>query len=345
MATPGLRIIIAEDDPVIAHVLLTTLEQAGHRVTLVQNGREAFALLLQETFEVLVTDFLMAEMDGIQLIRRVRAEIQPSPAIIMCTIISDPQTREYALSSGADGFQAKPFTRKEIAELVTNLGLMRVQNYAPARPPQMAGKAPITRISPPPLVAVAIAASTGGPDALKVFFSACPAGSNVAYFVTMHGPDWVQHSCVSRLQAEITSLKFMVAEDGTLVRPGRVYYAPGDRHMLVSSTGAFIQLSDGPAENYVRPAADPLFRSVAGAFGSASVAVVLTGLGCDGAAGAHEIARVGGRVFCQDPITAVAPSMPESTIRAVKETEVLPLAGLARAVCRHVGILNGGDQE
>lgn len=344
-----MNIIIAEDDAVASLLLVRTLEKAGHRVKSAPTGRSALELLRQQTFDILVTDFMMPEMDGIELIRRVRAEIRPSPAIIMCTARADSHLHEYALQSGADGFQAKPFRPEEMAELVANVGAMRTQLYVPAdAPPQSAGRAAdaqsIKRTAPPALVAVAVAASTGGPEALREFFATCPAVPNIAYLVTMHGPDWVQHACVRSLQTKVASLRFSVAETGALVQPGRVYYAPGDRHMLVSTTGQFIELSGAPPVNFVRPAADPLFHSVAEAFGSASAAVVLTGMGCDGAAGAREIARRGGRVFCQDPATAVAPRMPESAIRAAKEAEVLPLGQLSKAVGRYVVKLGDGTK-
>ena len=96
---------------------------------------------------------------------------------------------------------------------------------------------------------------------------------------------------------------------------------------------------DSAPEHFLRPAADPMFRSVARSVGRYAIGLVLTGMGNDGAAGAAEIAARGGVVLAQEPSTAVIGSMPTAAINAGIVREVLPLPGLARGVTRHAATL------
>ena len=91
--------------------------------------------------------------------------------------------------------------------------------------------------------------------------------------------------------------------------------APGDYHLIIDEKTTRIKLDDGPKENFVRPAADPLFRSIVKSFGKYSIGVVLTGLGRDGATGIAQVNSIGGKIIIQDPKTAVADSMPNSAIK------------------------------
>ncbi len=97
---------------------------------------------------------------------------------------------------------------------------------------------------------------------------------------------------------------------------GIVYVAPPDRHMLVSA--GTIRLSRGPRQHFTRPAIDPLFRSVARAFGPRVIGVVLSGAGNDGAAGLREIKKAGGITVIQRPADALYPEMPRNAAKAVR---------------------------
>ena len=116
------------------------------------------------------------------------------------------------------------------------------------------------------------------------------------------------------------------ARDGDLPRPGTIYIAPPDHHMLLDALA--IRLSRGPKERHAGPAIDPLFRSVALHFGSRAIGVVLTGMLDDGSAGLRAIKESGGTAVVQDPADAYAPSMPQSALDCVTADHVVPLAGL-----------------
>lgn len=174
----------------------------------------------------------------------------------------------------------------------------------------------------PPFRIVVIGASAGGVDALRRLVAELPADFPAAVFAVLHVGThrselpWLLNQD-SRLHAEH-------ARDGAAIRPGRVYVAPPDRHLLVDR--GRMRLTRGPKENCARPAVDPLFRSAAEAYGPDVIGVVLTGGLNDGTAGLYEVARRGGATVVQDPEDAKAPSMPASALRHVAVQHRLPLA-------------------
>ena len=150
-------------------------------------------------------------------------------------------------------------------------------------------------------------------------------------FLVVHGPAWMLETFSTRLQKE-TTMTVRLAEEGMETRAGEMYLAPGDRHMVVESGSLRIRLNMDAPENYMRPAADPLFRSAAAAFGRHCIAVVLTGMGRDGTLGAATIAAAGGKVIAQDPRTAVASSMPQTVVNIGAASSVVPLDALGEAL-------------
>jgi len=126
-----------------------------------------------------------------------------------------------------------------------------------------------------------------------------------------------------------------MAVHGVPIRPVRIYLAPADRHVVVQQ-GPVLELSEEPMENYLRPSADPLFRSAARVFGSKCAAVVLSGLGIDGGSGAAQVAAAGGLVLAQDPSEALDPSMPNNVIQAGLTEVGLPLAELMAQLTRRL---------
>ena len=129
------------------------------------------------------------------------------------------------------------------------------------------------------------------------------------------------------------------AEHGEVVEPNRVYLAPGGLHMRVLREGdrVRIALEDSPTIHGVRPAADPLFRSVAGAFGAETVGAVLTGMGRDGAQGLRAIRDVGGRGIVQDEATSTIYGMPQAALAVAGAERVLPLAKIASGIVELLG--------
>ncbi|RKQ93925.1 two-component system chemotaxis response regulator CheB [Solirubrobacter pauli] len=180
---------------------------------------------------------------------------------------------------------------------------------------------------------IGVAASAGGVEALRRLVTELPADLDAALCVVLHIPP-TGRSLLAPILDRDSALTAVLAEDGAPLRAGMIYVAPADHHLLVRNDR--LELSRGPKENNVRPAADPLLRSLARSWGSCAVAVVLSGALDDGAAGAAVVANAGGAVLVQDPEDALAPGMPSAALSATTEAEVRPLAQLAAAVERVV---------
>jgi two-component system chemotaxis response regulator CheB len=295
------KVLVVEDELTNAILLKRILSKAGYSVVVVHNGMDALKHLERETFDAVLTDWMMPQIDGIELIRRLREKVDPLPLIIMITALVSEGARTYALESGADDYIAKPI---DIDVL-------------------------------PPFIGVVIGTSTGGPPALIEVFKNIPDNVNAAFYIVQHGPPWMLETFSLRLQRE-TPLKVSLATNGAKSEVRNIYIAPGDRHMRINKEDYSIILDDGPKENFVRPAADPLFRSAADAFGKFSIGVILTGLGRDGAQGAGQIASVNGTVIVQDPKDAVAPSMPNTLINSGVSHKMVPLPEIAKLVSETV---------
>jgi two-component system, chemotaxis family, protein-glutamate methylesterase/glutaminase len=177
---------------------------------------------------------------------------------------------------------------------------------------------------------VGIGASAGGVDALIQVIRGLPKDFPAAVCIVLHVPP-SGRSLLAQILSRQTDLAVVEAEDGQPLRPGGVYVAPNDRHLMLFD--GYLQLDRGPKENGVRPSVDVTLRTVAAAYGPRSVAVVLSGALGDGSAGALAVRQAGGSVIIQDPQEALVASMPESAVRAVGRPDaVLPAAEIGPAL-------------
>ncbi|HYM24866.1 MAG TPA: CheB methylesterase domain-containing protein, partial [Vicinamibacterales bacterium] len=183
--------------------------------------------------------------------------------------------------------------------------------------------------------AIAIGLSTGGPQALAELLGALPGGFAAPILVVQHMPSMFTRFFAERLNGQ-TPLTVVEAADGQAIAPGHVYVAPGDFHLTVKNGGRDVVASldqDAPI-NAHRPAADALFRSIAGVYGPRALGLVLTGMGEDGLRGSEDITRAGGRVLAQDEATSLVWEMAGRVARAGLAEAVLPLPALAAELIR-----------
>jgi two-component system chemotaxis response regulator CheB len=185
---------------------------------------------------------------------------------------------------------------------------------------------------------VAVAASAGGLQALSGLFSALPADFPAALVVVQH-LDPRHRSLIAAILSRRTALEVKEAEEGDALRPGTVYIAPPNKHLLVNPDGT-LALAQSELVHFVRPSADLLFESVAASFKDRAIAVVLTGTGSDGTMGVQAIKKMGGTVIAQDEATSEFFGMPGAAIQTGSVDFVLPLREIPSAL---VTLVKTGD--
>jgi two-component system chemotaxis response regulator CheB len=178
---------------------------------------------------------------------------------------------------------------------------------------------------------IVIGASAGGVEALRELARGLPPDLPAAAFIVLHVPP-SGPSMLPEILNGSGPLRARHAINGGAIEHGRIYVAPPDHHLLVER--GRVRIVRGPRENRARPAADPLFRSAAYAYGTRVVGVVLSGTLDDGTAGLAAIKRRGGLTVAQDPREASYPGMPQSAVENVALDHCLPVAGIASLLTR-----------
>jgi two-component system, chemotaxis family, protein-glutamate methylesterase/glutaminase len=314
------------------------------------DGISALPLLLKKKRDLMV---IMASA-----ITRRGAEVSlRALALGAADYIPKPQTAREATTSVE--------FRRELIEKIRNLGrrrrLLQGRPLAVPAPSPVEARLPRRRPAPLPAVirdaapgkreahaltlrpfslmmprALLIGSSTGGPQALTVLIEKITAAIDRApVLITQHMPPTFTTVLAEHL-SRIGGRGAHEAEDGEPVLAGGVYVAPGGRHMRVvrDKDGVKIALGDDPPINFCKPSVDPLFSSAATVWGSATLAVVLTGMGTDGTHGATDIAAAGGSIIAQDEETSVVWGMPRSVAQAGLCSAVLPLQEIAPRILR-----------
>lgn len=184
---------------------------------------------------------------------------------------------------------------------------------------------------------VAIGTSTGGPEALSTVLPVLPHDFPVPVLVVQHMPPIFTQFLAERMSS-LCRIPVHEATAGTSILPGTAWIAPGNFHMKIKRSGLKrqIELTQDPPENSCRPAVDVLFRSIADVYGAAALAVVMTGMGCDGVAGSRMIREKGGEVLVQDEATSVVWGMPGLVHASGQANAVLPLNLLGGEIVRRV---------
>lgn len=264
--------------------------------------------------------------------RRIMAEA-PTPIVLTAPCeIDDPGSGVMeALRAGALAIAPLPGPGTSAAAFLTALrtmaGVKVVRRWA-GRSPASAPAAPAAHADEPRIVAMA--ASTGGPAALHRLMAELPADFPAPIMVVQHiAPgftgtlvDWLSASCM---------LTVKVGESGEALRPGSVYVAPEGSHLGVSSRARVVLSAQGPIGGF-QPSATYLFQSVARAYASAAVCIVLTGMGEDGVAGLCDVRRAGGLILVQDEKSSVVFGMPGAAVQAGLADRLLPLDAIAGAL-------------
>ncbi|OLE21396.1 MAG: chemotaxis response regulator protein-glutamate methylesterase [Actinobacteria bacterium 13_1_20CM_3_71_11] len=329
-----ISVLVVDDSVVVRRLIAAAVEaEPGIRVAgTAANGRIALNKIEQLAPDVITLDIEMPELDGLGTLRELRRTNRTLPVIMFSTLsVAGAAATLEALAAGATDFVTKPahagsfaesqrMVREQLIPKIHSLGGGRLRPTparVPAPAPRRTGR----------LAALTIASSTGGPDALTKVLGRLPATLAVPVLVVQHMPPVFTKMFAERLD-RACAIKVVEAVDGMPVTPGVAYLAPGDYHLTVVGRpgAATTRLTQEPAENSCRPAADVLFRSVAQVYGGASLAVVLTGMGQDGRHGAERLRQAGAEVVAQDQASSVVWGMPGAVVAAGLADAVLPLA-------------------
>ncbi|WP_327352500.1 chemotaxis protein CheB [Streptomyces sp. NBC_01304] len=181
-----------------------------------------------------------------------------------------------------------------------------------------------------PYAIVAVASSAGGVQGLIALLGALGPELSVPVLVVQH-LDPRHRTVIAEVLSRRTELPVKLAEADEFAMPGTIHIAPPDRHLLIGSDGR-LTLTSTELVHFVRPSADLLFESVAGAYGPRAIACVLTGTGKDGAMGTEAVKSRGGTVIAQDPATAEFPGMPQAAVDTGAVDFVLPLDEIAAVI-------------
>jgi two-component system chemotaxis response regulator CheB len=351
-----IRVMIVDDSPFMRKALERMLTCEDIQVAgSARDGLEALEKLPQLNPDIVTLDVEMPRMDGLACLKRIMAE-HPRPVLMVSSLTQEGAAATFeALAGGALDFISKETSlasasilqiQQELQEKVRKLArspkFARLRpTPAPVRPAAPAPVRPATAglAASPRAELLLIGTSTGGPKALQDLLPALPAALPVPCLVVQHMPGTFTRPFAARLNA-LSQVTVKEAEDGESLRPGTVYIAPGGIHMRYRLRGgtAGIELDPEPAGSLHRPSVDVLFLSAAEACPRPMLAVILTGMGNDGARGMEVLKTKGAHTLSEAEESCVVYGMPRAAYERGCVDQVAPLQEMAGILRRHFGV-------
>ncbi len=334
-----IRVLIV-DDSAVMRAFLSRVVSAQPDMEVVAVAADPVVAIEQirlKSPDVMTLDVEMPRMNGLEFLRKVMA-VRPMPVIMISSLTRQgADVTMQALELGAVDFVQKPADLSQFEASVNDIAdKIRAANSARVvrHRPRAAGAAgtPLWHASGPAAQdrVIAIGASTGGVEALRVILSELPAGMP-PILIAQHMPPGYTETFARRLDT-ICRIDVKQAQDGEPALNGVAYIAPGGRHLtLVRRLSAYsLRVTDDPPVNRHRPSVDALFRTVARAALGRAIAVMLTGMGADGAEAMLELTNAGAYTLAQDESSCIVFGMPRKAIAIGAVREVLPLGQMAR---------------
>ncbi len=348
-----IRVLIVDDSAVVRQTLTEILE-SDPQIQVMGTASDPYVAsekIKEEVPDVITLDVEMPRMDGLNFLKIIMAQ-RPIP-VVMCSSLTElgSETALKAMEYGAIEIILKPrlgtkqFLEESsirICDAVKAAAQARVKPIIRARTPQpkLSADAILDKASSQAMIrttekVVAVGASTGGTEALRVFLEAMPADAP-GIVIVQHMPEGFTRSFAKRLDG-LCRMDVKEAEDNDSVIRGRALIAPGNRHLLLKRSGAryYVELKDGPLVSRHRPSVDVLFRSAARYAGKNAVGVILTGMGDDGSSGMKEMKDAGAWTIAQNEATCIVFGMPQEAIKKGGVAVVLPLDDIPQDVLKH----------
>jgi two-component system, chemotaxis family, protein-glutamate methylesterase/glutaminase len=336
--------VLVIDDSAYNRVTITRMLQSDSRVEVVGtavNGEDGIKQVMKHRPDAVTLDLEMPIMDGFAFLRWLMVNL-PTPVIVVSSKSSDRSVFK-ALELGALDFIAKPGgrvsprleeIRRDLVAKVLQIADLRLENLKPhfeeeaevAKGPAVTGVCPVD--------AIVIGCSTGGPPALQHLLQQLPR-LPVPFVIAQHMPPTFTRLFAERVN-KLTTWDVKEASDGELLVPGSVYVAPGGQQSEVRRVAEGLQVRVFPAglNDLHAPSVDRLFRSASDACRERLVAIIMTGMGDDGAEAMRVVKERGGRTIAESSESAIIFGMPAEAIRTGAVDDVLALSAIPSAIKR-----------
>ena len=346
-----IRVLVVDDSAVVRQTIIELLSMDAD-IEVVGSASDPFIAakkMEEEVPDVITLDIEMPRMDGLTFLRKIMNQ-HPVPVVICSSLaIEGSESTLKALEYGAIEIITKPKlgTKKFLMEsqiricdavkAASHTGVKRKFLWETVVAPKLSADVIMAKPNHNFMVettekVVVVGASTGGTEALRVLLESLPLDSP-GIVIVQHMPEHFTRTFAKRLDS-LCKITVKEAENGDSIIRGRALIAPGNYHMLLKRSGAryYIEIKDGPLVSRHRPSVDVLFRSTARYAGKNAVAVIMTGMGDDGAKGMLELRETGAETIAQDEKSCVVFGMPNEAIKLGCVEKVVPLDQIARQI-------------
>ncbi len=366
------KILVVDDSALMRRIIcdIINADSDFHVADVSADGEDAYNKIKTTSYDLIVLDMILPKMTGLEVLKRLSADKVPFNVILISSSLKeDADSTIKAIELGALDFVVKPIrstpeTREVFARDIMNAMKACIKTVSIRKgvfPKSEVPKTPAQPVefksSPEPAKTsnvsfsgadgsgkikkiIALACSTGGPQALHTFVPMLPSNLPVPVVIVQHMPEGFTASLAARLN-QISSINVKEAEDKEVFKPGLVYVTPGGKHMEIyenASHQPYCHLSDDPPVNSLKPCADVMYRSLTKSTLDEIICVVLTGMGSDGSEGIKNLKQYKKTyVISQEASTCVVYGMPKAVEQGGLSDEVVPLKSVANSIVKKLG--------
>lgn len=348
-----IKVMVVDDSVFMRKILSDILEEDKDIEVLwtARNGQDALEKLVNANPDVITLDIEMPIMDGITTLREIIKKYNIPVIMLSSLTVEGADSTLKALEIGAVDFITKPTNvfslnkseeKNSLIEKVKMASVVKgnIKPYVPYLQ-TIANKKnfPLNKVNKETGYLIAIGTSTGGPKALQSIIPEIPANINGSILVVQHMPEGFTKSLAARLDS-ISNIRVKEAEDGETLKKGYCYIAPGNYHLTVleNNEEIFLKLDQNPTVSGHRPSVDVMMNSVAEVKSLKKIAVIMTGMGSDGANGMKNIFNTGGYTIAQDEDSSVVYGMPRAAINNGSVNKILPLNEISNELIDLLGV-------